>query len=213
MSIVIYPNRALIKPCDLKPELCNIQWLTWGLIRMQELATEHKAHGIAANQCGFNFRAIVVNTAEYKSYLPEVSPSLVIMLNPKIIDKTGTQINKEGCLSFPGVTANIRRAESITIEWEDITFNTHTKDFAWMLAAVCQHEIDHLNGITFYQRAGKTTKQFILKDLKKTKNQAKKALKQQELLKQRVYELNQRNKTLFKIKKELSDKEKKNTES
>ena len=103
--------------------------------------------GLAANQIGINKRVCVVNVKEP-----------IVLINPKIIKKSNEQfIFPEGCLSFPDDHIKTARYVSIEIEAdnfnETLTFNADSKNPKDAFECVCvQHEIDHLDGITMFDR-------------------------------------------------------------
>lgn len=98
--------------------------------------------GLAATQLGIKKRIFVVDVAG------EDEPSdLKVFINPEILDATGAQSYNEGCLSFPGVSEEIKRAERIVVR----AMNEHGESFELsadgLLAVAIQHETDHLNGV------------------------------------------------------------------
>lgn len=97
----------------------------------------HSALGLAANQCGVNVRAFSMNVSEPK-----------VFFNPVITSTFKRSNGVEGCLSFPGLFLKVTRAARIMLSWEDET-GEHNEQFSGMEARCIQHEIDHLNGITF----------------------------------------------------------------
>ncbi|MDO4198541.1 MAG: peptide deformylase [Erysipelotrichaceae bacterium] len=92
--------------------------------------------GLAANMIGVNKAIIVVNMGMLN----------VVMYNPKITKKEKPYTVMEGCLSLEGQRTTIRY-ESITVEYEDSSFNKKTMNLNGFYAQIVQHEIDHLNGI------------------------------------------------------------------
>lgn len=98
--------------------------------------------GLAANQIGVNLRVFVIDIAG------EDEPSdLRVFVNPEIVETEGVQTWQEGCLSFPGVTEEIKRAERVRVR----ALGTDGKPFELraegLLAVAIQHENDHLNGV------------------------------------------------------------------
>ena len=79
-----------------------------------------------------------------------------ILINPKITYKSKSMVEvEEGCLSFPNVFENVIRHEKIKVEYTDINGKKVTKTVSEMEAVVIQHELDHLDGIVFLDRAEK----------------------------------------------------------
>lgn len=104
----------------------------------------YKGLGIAANQLGLPYRAFAMET----------SPNLVCF-NPKIVDDTSEQvILEEGCLSYPNLFVRIKRTRSVRVRFTMPNGQTTTQIFSDLTARVFQHELDHLEGIIFYSRAG-----------------------------------------------------------
>lgn len=102
--------------------------------------------GLAAPQIGILKRAIVADVGE----------GLIELVNPEVVHSEGEQIGPEGCLSMPGVSGEVLRANKVTVkgwnrEGEDITIEAEG-----LLARCLLHEIDHLNGILFTDRVIRT---------------------------------------------------------
>lgn len=105
----------------------------------------HGGQGLAAPQIGVFERVIL-----YKNYAKE----LKILINPKIVSSKGiTTSRDEGCLSVHGVRKNVKRAKVIKVEAYDEYGNEVKIKTNGMEAIVLQHEIDHLDGILFIDRA------------------------------------------------------------
>ena len=103
--------------------------------------------GIAAPQIGILRRIAIVDVS------PKVSGAqLLILINPRIVAFEKEIISREGCMSLPDYTANVRRAERIHIKWHDIDFKERQLTAAGLEARCIQHEIDHLNGLLFVDR-------------------------------------------------------------
>lgn len=102
--------------------------------------------GISANQVGFDRRVIVIRPREQHS---------IIMFNPVIISKDGEYVNEEGCLSFPGLFMQIRRAQTVTARYLDKDAKECIITLSGMDAKCLLHEIDHLDGVVFTQHVSK----------------------------------------------------------
>ena len=106
--------------------------------------------GIAAPQTGRLLRVFLVDVSPRKK--ATVNHGLVIMANPVILHKEGDAVSREGCLSVPEYTGNVRRATSIVVEGQDMygaPVAIRTEGFE---AVAFQHEMDHLDGIIFLDR-------------------------------------------------------------
>lgn len=92
-------------------------------------------------------------------------------INPEIIESsTKISIFNEGCLSFPDARAEVTRPESIKLKYIDYDGQQQVKMFDGISATCIQHEIDHLNGITFVDRISPLKKEVILKKIRKKLN-------------------------------------------
>lgn len=109
---------------------------------MVELMRSHRGVGLAANQVGLDKRLVVI----------EFDNDVFKLINPEIIQRTGTFEFEEGCLSFPGFYIRVHRAESIWVDFLDEHGRRRTIQAQGVLSVVMQHEIDHLNGILFIER-------------------------------------------------------------
>jgi peptide deformylase len=109
---------------------------------MAETMYDAAGCGLAATQVGEDKRLFIVDTAR------EDEPSdLKVFINPEILELTGQQKWEEGCLSFPGATEEIRRAEKIRVRALDQHGKAFELEADGLLAVAIQHENDHLNGV------------------------------------------------------------------
>jgi peptide deformylase len=142
--------------------------------------TMRKANGIglAATQVGDMRQMLVVDQTAIEraarddddedEALPEVVKTLV-MINPIVVEEEGTISLEEGCLSIPELRAEVDRAERIRVRFRDHNFDTVEVIADGFLGRVILHEIDHLNGVLFVDRIGKTRKTFLGSELRKIK--------------------------------------------
>ena len=104
--------------------------------------------GLAAPQIGVSKRVVVI----------DVGDGLLELINPEIVSRDGSELDSEGCLSVPGITLKVKRATKVRVK----ALNREGKRVEIvgedMLARALQHEIDHLDGILFIDRAEKTAK-------------------------------------------------------
>ena len=108
--------------------------------------------GIAAPQVNNPIQTIIVDTSHYKHKKNKLNHGLMILSNPKIIDKDGEIIIREGCMSVPDYTGNVKRYNWIKVEALDRHGNIITFDTEGFEAVVVQHEMDHLKGKLFLDR-------------------------------------------------------------
>ena len=98
--------------------------------------------GLAATQVDVHKQVIVVDVSERRD-------SLVVLVNPEIVEATGESDIEEGCLSLPGIYELVPRAERVKVRAFDQNGNAFTLEAQGLLAVCIQHEMDHLNGILF----------------------------------------------------------------
>lgn len=105
--------------------------------------------GLAAPQVGRMIKVAVIDT-EHNGKSP------LLLINP-VYEPVGDETvdSTEGCLSFPGVTCIVKRYKKVRVTAKDIFYNDFSFEDDEFLSIVCQHEIDHLNGIVFLDRATK----------------------------------------------------------
>lgn len=118
--------------------------------------------GLAAPQLGINKRLMVFN--------PEGDPkrwvSEVVLCNPRIEQfSSATTLEEEGCLSFPGFTADVVRSENIKVVWQGLNGKTKRKKLRGWEARVFQHEFDHLDGTLYVDRLKEDERSRIQPDL------------------------------------------------
>ena len=111
--------------------------------------------GLAAVQIGVNQSVIVMDCGA-----EEAEP--ITLINARIIEREGTIIWREGCLSFPGVSAEVERARDVTIEFHDVDGQVHHMEASGLLAVCIQHELDHLDGQLYFDRMGELERKAAL---------------------------------------------------
>lgn len=120
--------------------------------------TMHNANGIglAALQIGLDIRLFVIDVSplaedeDYADIADELKDFKKVFINAKILNEEGTEWKfNEGCLSIPDVREDVKRLDTITIEYYDENFVKHTDTFNDIRARVIQHEYDHIEGILF----------------------------------------------------------------
>jgi peptide deformylase len=115
---------------------------------MFDLMYAAKGIGLAANQVGLPLRFFVVNaTAD-----PNQKHEEFVFLNPRIRRRKGSVKGEEGCLSLPGLYAEVERAEEVVIEAYDLNGEGFEMELDDLPARVVQHETDHLDGVLFVDR-------------------------------------------------------------
>ncbi len=108
--------------------------------------------GIAAPQIGDLRRVVVVDVSTSKLGQQQHNHGLLEMVNPVIIERSGSRVFREGCMSVPEYTGNVTRAEQIVVEFTDRRGQLRVIESSGFEAVAIQHEIDHLDGLLFLDR-------------------------------------------------------------
>src|SRR3989337_481863 len=162
LEILTYPNRLLrIKAAPVKAVDSEIKKI---LDDMLDTMREAGGIGLAAPQIGIGKRLIVLEVPEFSEADEEEGEikkkTLFKLVNPEIVFSEGEQKYEEGCLSVPGITAEVKRAARAIVRAMDI--NTHG-----LLAVALQHEIDHLDGVLFIDRLSRLKREFVVRRYKR----------------------------------------------
>jgi peptide deformylase len=154
-EIVIHPaemlHRKAHKVSDFGPGLQHL------IKDMVDTMRNEPGVGLAAPQVNVSNRLIVVEYGDEED--EDKPPKLYIVVNPEIVRQSGErELGVEGCLSIPGYAGEVERALAVTVRGQ----NRHGKPVkikahGW-LARIFQHEIDHLDGVLFIDRAEKVWK-------------------------------------------------------
>jgi peptide deformylase len=132
-----------------------------------ETCIKNKGYGLSANQCGFRYRVFVMGGGnEY-----------VAFFNPKIVATYDESHMVEGCLSFPMLALRITRPAAIDVEYQDYNGKVKTAHYTGISARCFLHELDHMNGIVYTNRAKPISLQQGMKKRNKIKGLLSKAEK------------------------------------
>lgn len=150
MQIIQYPHptlRHVSKPLKrVDKELTDI------VRNMFELMYEAKGVGLAANQVDLPYRLFIINLQSD----PVAAEGEFVFLNPVLASRKGNADAEEGCLSLPGVYADVKRSERVVLNAYNLAGQELTMELEGLLARAVQHEIDHLDGILFIDRLTST---------------------------------------------------------
>lgn len=124
---------------------------------MLETMYRGRGVGLAGHQVGIARRLCVIDVPgdiEKETSREENSKVRMplVMINPKITAREGSQRNEEGCLSFPNIGAQVTRANRVTATFTDREGKTQTVTASGLLARAIQHELDHLDGVLFIDK-------------------------------------------------------------
>jgi peptide deformylase len=151
-DIVKFPNEALRSPAkNVTRSDAGIKDLVED---MEKTLREAKGLGLAANQVGVLQKVFVYHDGT----------SLGVLINPRIVSASGEQTGIEGCLSVPGLQGEVKRANEVVLKGMDLSGKTVRIKAEGLLARVFQHELDHLNGTLFIDRAEPETLQYVTEE-------------------------------------------------
>ena len=146
-------NNPIMDPYELAEELHKIRFKGRGV-------------GLAAPQVGINTQALVMGMGDFET--KEAKDYNSVFFNPEITEFSDeTVLMVEGCLSYPELFIKIKRPTYIVMTWENEEGNKCYDKFAGMTSRIIQHEVDHLEGIIFLQKANRYYLQQAKKALKK----------------------------------------------
>ena len=143
LNIITHPNPILRKKSQpvadvFAPEIKKL------IPQMIQIMLGHDGVGLAAPQIGRNIRLIVVRYLDGD----------LVLINPKICKKSWLkEWDEEGCLSVPGIVGDVKRCKKITVKFLDENGKLRQLTGQGLLARVIQHEVDHLDGILFIDKA------------------------------------------------------------
>jgi peptide deformylase len=135
---------------------------------LHKIRVEGGGIGLAAPQVGINTQVLVIGMGDFKTEGAEDYNQ--VFFNPNILSTDGEKVYWiEGCLSFPGLFVKVKRHETIELQWESEEGSECNQTFEGVTSRILQHEIDHLNGITFLKRANRFHLEQAQKQLKLSK--------------------------------------------
>ncbi|MBC8311240.1 MAG: peptide deformylase [Candidatus Marinimicrobia bacterium] len=167
LPVVKYGDSILRKKVDTVVDFSQLDSL---IDDMFDTMYNESGIGLAANQVGVSLAILVFDIGDYELDEEEVADDEFmsdprVFINPKIIESIGECSMEEGCLSVPEIRAEVVRAETITLQYEDMEQNSYSETFTGLSARVILHEIDHLNGKFFTDYLSKSKRMLIQKRL------------------------------------------------
>jgi peptide deformylase len=158
LSILRYPDPRLHKVAQ---PVTEFDQALQDLVRdMAETMYAAPGVGLAATQVDVHRQVIVIDTSENHDQLQ-------VLINPRILSESGSQVCEEGCLSVPGIFEDVRRAERIVVEARDAAGAVRTIEAEGLFAVCIQHEMDHLRGRVFVERLSRLKQSRIRSKLEK----------------------------------------------
>ncbi len=132
---------------------------------MFETMYEAPGIGLAASQVDVHQRFMVIDVTDDKT-------RPLVFVNPEITARQGEQVYQEGCLSVPGIFADVTRSDLVTVKALDRHGQPFTLDVDGVLAVCVQHEMDHLDGKLFVDYLSPLKREMVRKKLAKARKQA-----------------------------------------
>ena len=133
---------------------------------MKETLASADGCGLAAPQVGVPTRILIVDGRELVDAYPYLKDFARVMINPVVVEESSRTCEySEGCLSVPGIYADVRRPESIRVEYFNDNFEKVSETFDKFACRMIQHELDHLDGRIFVDRVAPIRKKMIAKKL------------------------------------------------
>jgi peptide deformylase len=158
--IVLYPDPVLSKPTRPVPSVDDeVRRLVEDMVQTMVAAP---GIGLAANQVGESLRVCVIDLSA-----GEKEGELKVFINPEILATEGSQVGEEGCLSFPDVNLEVRRALKATVRALDVDGEPFTYTGEGLMARVMLHECEHLDGQTFLRNVSALKRELIKKKIRK----------------------------------------------
>lgn len=178
LNVLKYPDpflKSMAEPVDkIDPSIRKL------IEDMTETMYKSKGIGLAATQVGVAKRICVLDVPDQKkdgSREERVQgKNLIALINPEITEREGSITYEEGCLSIPGINADVVRAASITVSAIDRDGNPVQMRAEGLFSIAIQHEIDHLDGILFIDRLSRLRRDIIKRKIRKMLEAEERAL-------------------------------------
>ncbi|MEX2116069.1 MAG: peptide deformylase [Bacteroidota bacterium] len=148
---------------------------------MMETMQKAGGIGLAATQVGSTKCVIVIDVTHAEDDQEGESgdsapvseeakgPTRVVLINPEVVEESGSWLMEEGCLSIPDVRADVTRAERVKVKFRNANFEEEILETGGLLGRVVLHEIDHLNGVLFVDHLTSTKRTLLSPKLRKIK--------------------------------------------
>jgi peptide deformylase len=159
-EVVKWPDPVLAKPGETVTVFdAKLKKLTEEMFESMYAA---QGIGLAAPQIAISQRITVIDVSFKKN--PEEK---IVLINPEIVDRTGKQVEEEGCLSLPEIREKVSRAEWVKVKAQDVKGEWFEIEGTELLARAMQHEIDHLDGVLFIDRLSRLKRDLVIRKIKK----------------------------------------------
>lgn len=166
LPLVIYPDEILLRKSADVTEID--QDIVDFVEAMRETMYASNGIGLAAPQVARNIRIMTVDVEPDKG-----GSAFMHLINPVIVESYGKTSYDEGCLSFPGLVAEVKRRKQLHVQAYDVHGKLLDFEADGLLAICLQHELDHLNGVTFVDRLSPVQKTLVVRDYLKRREEEK----------------------------------------
>lgn len=165
LPVTLYGDKILRKKTE---NVTDVDIDTVKLIKdMFDTMKNASGIGLAANQVGADKQIFIVDLSAIEGY---ENSKPIVFINPKIEKFSDDKIAmEEGCLSIPGIRADVERSKEIVVKYRDTNMQELELEAAELLARVIQHEFDHLQGVLFTDKISEEMKKKLKKELNKIK--------------------------------------------
>ena len=162
--------RAVSTPATAEDDVVTL------LKDMEDTLRVSRGLGLAAPQIGVSKQVVILDVSTFNFSNPDVNSSpledsnLWVIMNPKILNSEGILEWEEGCLSVPGISVKVKRAEKIKLIYDDAAGDSKELHLESFLAAAVQHECDHLEGKLILNRVSPLVSRMIKKKITKRRS-------------------------------------------
>ena len=165
LPIYLYGSKVLRENAQ-EADLSDREKLTQLIADMEETLASADGCGLAAPQVGVPVRVLIVDGLDLTDAYPYLKDFKRVMINPVVVEESRETCDySEGCLSVPGIYAEVRRPERIRVEYLNGDFEKVTEEFDKFACRMIQHELDHLDGKMFVDRVAPIRRKMISKKL------------------------------------------------
>jgi peptide deformylase len=159
-EVLKYPDPVLARKgapvTEFGPELAEF------VADMFESMYAAQGIGLAAPQIGVSRQITVIDTSFKKN--PD---DKIVLINPVIVEREGSQYEEEGCLSLPEIREKVKRAAKVKVRAQDLNGDSFELEGEELLARAFQHEIDHLHGVLFIDHLSRLKRDLIVRKIRK----------------------------------------------
>lgn len=167
LKIRTYPDPVLRVKCEPVEEIDDE--ILRLLDDMADTMYDAPGVGLAAPQVGVGLRILVADSTPKDPESGEEydRSGLIELINPEIVESSGEIVGEEGCLSIPGFLSDVKRKAHVVVEGYNREGEAIAIEAEELMARILQHEIDHLDGVLFFDRIGRLKRELLLRKIEK----------------------------------------------